>query len=105
MITEEQVREALSHVVDPEINLNIVDLGFIYSVEIDGGRVDIDMTLTTQGCPMHQVLGLSARKAVEALPGVKEANIHLVWDPPWTPKMMSDSAKEKLGFSDDMIAD
>ncbi|MBC8204151.1 DUF59 domain-containing protein [bacterium] len=105
MVTEERIKEALSHVIDPEINTNIVDLGFIYGIDIKDDQVNVDMTLTTKGCPLHQMLGASAKKAVEGLPGVKSANINLVWDPPWSPKMMSDSAKKKLGFSDDMIAD
>ena len=105
MLTEDIVKEALSKVIDPEIGMDIVDLGFIYGVEINESQVKVNMTLTTRGCPMHQFLGKQAEEAVKSIAGVTEAEISLVWDPPWTPKMMSTAAKEKLGFSDDMIED
>ena len=105
MITEDNVRAALSKVIDPEIGVDIVNLGFIYNVKIDEGQVAVDMTLTTRGCPMHQFLNKQAEDAVKGIDGVTEAVINLVWNPPWTPKMMSPAAKEKLGFSDDMITD
>ena len=105
MVTEEQVKKALSGVVDPEIGLDIVNLGFIYGITIEDDQVNVDMTLTTRGCPMHQILGKQAEEAVKGIEGVTDASINLVWDPPWSPKMMSASAKERLGFSDDMITD
>lgn len=105
MVTEEKVREALSQVVDPEIGLDIVNLGFIYNVGIEEGKVVVDMTLTTRGCPMHQFLGKQAEEAVKSIDGVDDATINIGFDPPWSPKMMSQTAKDKLGFSDDMIED
>jgi len=105
MLTEDIVKEALAKVIDPEICMDIVDLGFIYSMEINESQVKVNMTLTTRGCPMHQFLSKQAEEAVKSLDSVTEAEINLVWDPPWTPKKMSSAAKEKLGFSDDMIAD
>ena len=103
MVTEEKVKEALSQVVDPEIGLDIVNLGFIYEVDINEGKVEVNMTLTTRGCPMHQFLGKQAEEAVKSIDGVEDVAISIVFDPPWNPKMMSQAAKDKLGFSDDMI--
>jgi metal-sulfur cluster biosynthetic enzyme len=103
MLTEETVKSALSGVIDPEIGLNIVDLGFIYGIKIENGSVEIDMTLTTRGCPLHQTLGKQAEAAVQALEGVNSAKVNIVWNPPWNPKMMSESDKKRLGFTDDMI--
>lgn len=103
MITEEQVKQALSQVIDPEINIDIVNLGFIYNIDINGSDVIVDMTLTTKGCPMHQVLGQRAVAALNSIEGVGKVGIKMVWDPPWSPKMMSDEAKQKLGFSDEML--
>ena len=105
MITEETVKEALSQVMDPEINIDIVNLGFIYNIDIDGTDVAVDMTLTTRGCPMHNTLGQHVVSALNNIDGIGKASVRMVWDPPWNPKMMSDAAKQKLGFSDDMMAD
>jgi len=105
MITEETVKEALSKVMDPEINIDIVNLGFIYNIDINGADVTVDMTLTTRGCPMHNTLGQSVVSALNNIDGIGKASVKMVWDPPWNPKMMSDAAKQKLGFSDDMMAD
>ncbi len=103
MVTEEQVKEALSKVIDPEIGIDIVNLGFIYDIRIDGGIVDVDMTLTTRGCPLHQTLGKQAEDVIKDIEGVEQANITMVWDPPWNPTLMSDAAKKRLGFSDEML--
>ena len=103
MVTEEQIKEALASVLDPEIGMSVVDLGFIYSIEINGGKVEIEMTLTTRGCPMHQMLSKQVEEVVKSVDGVSEAKVDLVWDPPWTPRMMSDAAKKRLGFRDDMF--
>ena len=103
MITEEKVRDALSEVMDPEINIDIVNLGFIYNIDIEGNDVQVDMTLTTRGCPMHNMLGQAVVSALNKIEGVGKASVRMVWDPPWNPKMMSDEAKQKLGFRDDML--
>ncbi len=97
--TEETVMEALGTVNDPEIpGLSIVDLGLIYGVAVEGGKVDVKMTVTAPGCPMAQYMAGMAKKAVEELEGVDEANVEVVFEPPWNPEMMSDEAKKKLGF-------
>ncbi len=96
-ITGEEVYEALSEVYDPEIPINIVDLGLIYNVSVDEkNNVDVDMTMTVRGCPMHAMITQQAKKKVEELEGVGNVNVKLVWDPPWTPDRISKEAKKKL---------
>jgi metal-sulfur cluster biosynthetic enzyme len=97
MITEEAVFKALSKVIDPELGIDIVSMGFIYSVGIEDGRVNVAMTLTTRGCPMHSTLTKQAEEAVLAETGASGVEVHLVFDPPWNIDMMSAEAKEKLG--------
>jgi probable FeS assembly SUF system protein SufT len=100
---EAMVWEQLKTCYDPEIPVNIVDLGLIYAMEIapmdDGAkRVDVKMTLTAQGCGMGASIAIDARQKLLALPGVAEANVDLVWDPPWTPQMISPEGRERLGI-------
>ncbi|GAB6876967.1 metal-sulfur cluster assembly factor [Thermaerobacter litoralis] len=98
-VTEEQVREALTDVIDPEIGLNVVDLGLVYRCEVDDeGVVEVDMTLTAIGCPLGDQIVSQAKQAIERLEGVKEARVRLVWSPPWRPEMMSERARMLLGF-------
>ena len=98
-VTEETIMEALGTVNDPEIpGLSIVDLGLIYGVEVEGGKVDVRMTVTAPGCPMAHYMAQMAKKAVEQLEGVDEANVEVVFVPPWNPEMMSAEAKKRLGF-------
>ncbi len=98
-VTEETIMEALGTVNDPEIpGLSIVDLGLIYAVEVEGGKVAVRMTVTAPGCPMAQYMAQMAKKAVEELDGVDEANVEVVFEPPWNPEMMSAEARKKLGF-------
>jgi len=89
MVSEEDVLTALREVYDPEIGINIVDLGLIYETRIEDDSVKIKMTLTVPGCPLAQMLVEQARRTVAAIPGVKNAEVELVWDPPWTPERMS----------------
>lgn len=89
---------ALKRCYDPEIPINIVDLGLIYDLKIDDGSVHVKMTLTTKGCPAHSFLKESVRRELLGVPGVKDATVEVVWDPPWTPDRMSEEAKVKLGF-------
>lgn len=96
-VTEEQVREALSTVMDPELGFNIVDLGLVYDIEIDGDTVNVTMTLTYMGCPAGPQMVAAARQAVERLEGVEHANINLVFSPPWTPDMMREEIRWILG--------
>ena len=101
MVTEDIVREALKTVVDPEIELSITDLGLIYGVDIadQGQSVTVRMTLTSPGCPYGPVLVSDAKRVISALPGVKQADVQVVWDPPWNPRtMVSDEIKDKLGI-------
>lgn len=90
---------ALGTVNDPEIpGLSIVDLGLIYDVAIDGGKVDVKMTVTAPGCPMGHYMANMAKEAIEKIEGVEEADVVVVFEPPWTPERMSDKAKKMLGF-------
>jgi len=98
MVDEKKVWETLKNCYDPEIPINIVDLGLVYDVQIDGDVVKVKMTLTAPGCPMHSVIAQDVRAKLLALKGVKDAVVDVVWDPPWSPDMMSDQAKAKLGF-------
>jgi metal-sulfur cluster biosynthetic enzyme len=87
------VLETLQQVIDPEIGCNIVDLGLIYDVKIDGSKVQVTMTLTTPGCPMHESISQGAQIALLGLPGVNDAEIKVVWDPPWHPSMMTEQGR------------
>ena len=100
---EQQVWEQLRQCYDPEIPVNIVDLGLIYDCRIEtppagGPVVHIQMTLTAPGCGMGEVLAQDVRKRLEALPGVDRAEVEIVFDPPWSQSMMSDAARLQLGF-------
>ena len=99
MANKEEVYEALQTCYDPEIPVNIVDLGLIYDVQVDGGKVAVKMTLTAPGCGMGGMIASQARqKILDNVEGVEEATVDLVWDPPWDPSRMSAEAKQKLGI-------
>lgn len=89
---------ALKQVVDPELFVNVVDLGLIYAVQEADHKVTVDMTLTSPACPAGPQLITQAKQALEALPGVKEASIKLVMTPPWSPDRMTDEARDQLGI-------
>lgn len=94
-ITKEQVLKVLEKVNDPELRLNIVDLGLIYGVEItEENNVGVDMTLTTQACPVGPLMQMQAEAALKSIPGVKEVDVRMVFDPPWTPEKMSERLKK-----------
>ncbi len=96
---KDRVIEALRNVYDPEIPINIYDLGLIYDVQIDpANRVDIKMTLTSPACPVAQSLPLEVRATISRIPEVSACEVDLVFDPPWNPNKMSDEAKLKLGL-------
>jgi metal-sulfur cluster biosynthetic enzyme len=95
--TKEDVIAALETVVDPELNLDIWNLGLIYNVEVAESTVNIDLTLTSPMCPVGPLIMTNTKEAVAALDGVDETNIELVWDPPWDMEMMSDDLKFMLG--------
>ena len=100
MITQEQVLEALRECYDPEIPVNIVDLGLIYGVEVSPeDKVNVKMTLTTPGCGMAQGIAMSAKQRVLQVPGVKDATVTVVWEPAWDASRMSEAAKKKLGMA------
>lgn len=96
MVEENQVMDALKAVIDPELGLNIVDLGLIYGIRVDGGAVDVTMTLTTPGCPLHTAIARGAEVAVRNLPDVDQASVNVVWEPAWTPDRMSPEARAHL---------
>jgi metal-sulfur cluster biosynthetic enzyme len=97
-LTEEKVLESLKTVRDPEIPVDIVNLGLIYDVKISGRNAYIKMTLTTPGCGMGKTIAKQAESAVKSI-GAKDVLVEIVWDPPWNTDMMSDRAKESLGIS------
>jgi len=94
MASEDEIRDAMHQVEDPELGINIVDLGLLYGVrQDDQGNVILDMTLTSMGCPLtDQILG-DSRAALEPLEGVRSVDINWVWDPPWSPDAMTDEGK------------
>jgi len=98
MVTKEQVYEALHECFDPEIPVNIVDLGLVYDVDVKDEQVAVKMTLTAPGCGMGWMIANDARQRILALDDVVEATVDLVWDPPWNPSMISEAAKQKLGM-------
>lgn len=95
--TREQVMTALYSVIDPEIGLNIVDLGLIYDIRVEGRKACVIFTLTTQGCPMQYVIAAGIRRAVIRLALVEDCEVHLVWDPPWNSSMISKEGRAILG--------
>ena len=98
-VTEEQVYAALKKCMDPEIPVNVVDLGLIYGVKVaDGKDVDIKMTMTTRGCPLHDTLVSDVKRYVGKVNGVGNINVDIVWDPPWSLEKMNKDVREKLGF-------
>jgi metal-sulfur cluster biosynthetic enzyme len=95
---KEQVLEALKNVVDPELGINIVDLGLVYGVDIQGSSVHITYTLTTMGCPIGPLIEAEMKQFLSGVDGVDQVEAEMVLRPPWTPEMMSDEAKAALGF-------
>jgi len=94
----ENVISALKEIYDPEIPVNIYDLGLIYGVEVDEGHVTVSMTLTTPNCPVAETMPMEVEMRVGAVPGVGVAEVNLVWDPAWDPGKMTDEAKLELGM-------
>lgn len=96
MVSEEEVRGQLENVIDPELDVNIVDLGLVYEVEVENDEVYILMTLTTPGCPLHGVFDEMVKREVKKLE-VDEVEVELTFEPRWSPEEMSDSARDQLG--------
>jgi metal-sulfur cluster biosynthetic enzyme len=97
-ITEETVRDALNLVEDPELMMGIVDLGLVYEVAIDGGKVRVVYTLTSMGCPVGPWIAEQVDMTLRGIDGVEDVETELVFSPPWSPELMSDDAKFALGF-------
>jgi len=97
--TKDDVLDGLKNVYDPEIGINIVDLGLVYDADIaEGGDVLVTMTLTSLGCPLGPVIVQEVNNALKDLPGIGETDVKLVWSPPWSPELMSEEAKDELGI-------
>ncbi|HJU64742.1 MAG TPA: metal-sulfur cluster assembly factor [Gemmatimonadaceae bacterium] len=97
-ITEDRVKTALRHVKDPELNLNIVDLGLVYAIRVDGAKVNVDMSLTSPGCPSGPEILSGAEEAVRGVPGVEDVAVNLVWTPFWTPDRIEPRIRAYLGI-------
>lgn len=96
-VTPQAVEDSLKQCMDPEVPLNIVEMGLIYGIDVAANNdVNIQMTMTTQGCPLHETLVSDATRFVKRVPGVQNVNIEIVWDPPWSMEKMSDEAKAKI---------
>ena len=98
MPSRDEVIEALRQVEDPELGMDIVDLGLLYDVEVEGPKVKVTHSLTSMGCPVGPLIQEDIDRVTRELPGVKDVDVELTWDPPWTPEKMSDDAKFILGF-------
>ncbi|MCL4345907.1 MAG: metal-sulfur cluster assembly factor [Candidatus Thermoplasmatota archaeon] len=98
MVTKEEILEELKIVEDPEIGMDVVNLGLIYDVQIDGDKVYIKMTMTAPTCPVTPWILSEVQKIVENMAGVEMADVELVWEPPWKPDRMSDVAREALNM-------
>ncbi len=100
MATEQEVWDALKTVVDPELGVNVVDLGLVYEVSVDNGKVFVAMTMTTPGCPLHESMAGMAEIAIRLrVPEVQDIVVDLVWDPPWTPDRITDEGRRLLGLA------
>ena len=98
MTTKEQVVDALRAVEDPELGMDIVELGLLYDVEVEGPKVKVIHTLTSMGCPVGPMIQENIDQIARAMPEVEDVEVELTWDPPWSPEKMSDDAKFILGF-------
>jgi metal-sulfur cluster biosynthetic enzyme len=98
MPTKEDVVEALRAVEDPELGMDIVELGLLYDVEVEGPKVKVIHTLTSMGCPVGPMIQENIDQIARSMPEVEEVEVELTWDPPWSPEKMSDDAKFILGF-------
>jgi len=97
-VTKDDVFEALHQVEDPELGMDVVDLGLVYDVEVEGAKVKVLHTLTSMGCPVGPMIQEDIQRVAAELPGVEDVEVELTFDPPWTPDKMSDDAKFILGF-------
>jgi metal-sulfur cluster biosynthetic enzyme len=100
MLTEEEIYEVLRECFDPEIPVNVVDLGLIYGVDIERNAVNVRMTLTAPGCSMGAMIATEIEDRLLGIPDCERANVEIVWEPPWTPHRMSGAARRQLGIDD-----
>lgn len=98
VVSEDQVKLALRRVKDPDLQLNIIDLGLVYGIAVDGSTVKVDMTLTSPACPSGPELMTNAENEIKSLPGVEKVEVNLVWMPFWTPEKMEPRVRAYLGF-------
>src|SRR4029079_3033700 len=98
VVSEDQVKLALRRVKDPDLQLNIMDLGLVYGIAVDGSTVKVDMTLTSPGCPSGPEIMTNAEKEIMTMPGVEKVEMNLVWMPFWTPEKMEPRVRAYLGF-------
>jgi FeS assembly SUF system protein len=99
LVTKEDVVKVLRDCYDPEIPINVWDLGLVYDISIDGDKVHVKMTLTAPGCPMHTMISQDVKSKLESIEGVKQGTVEMVWEPPWSPDKMSEEAKAQLGIA------
>ncbi len=95
---DKALRDSLTHVVDPELHMNIIDLGLVYNARRNGNVAEVEMTLTSPGCPYGPYLLHLVNRALLAVDGVEDTHVEVVWDPPWSPEKMSEEARLELGF-------
>lgn len=95
---EERIWKALKGVIDPELGVSIVDMGLVYDVRYEGGEAEVEMTLTSPGCPLAPVIDKKVREAVSGIDEIKNIRVEIVWDPPWTTAMMSEELRAEFGL-------
>ncbi|GIX45992.1 MAG: hypothetical protein KatS3mg131_0203 [Candidatus Tectimicrobiota bacterium] len=98
MPEKEAVYQALKQIYDPEVGINIVDMGLIYDLALEGNKVVVTMTLTSPGCPAGPLILTQVEQKLKALEGVEDVDINVVWSPPWSPDLLSEDAKDQLGI-------
>lgn len=98
MISQDQIIEKLKECLDPELGVNIVDLGLIYGVNIDGSRINVVMTMTTPGCPLDSYFTQDITKRLKTIKGISDVSVEMTFEPPWTPSNMSEETRDLLGF-------
>jgi metal-sulfur cluster biosynthetic enzyme len=101
MYTVEEILDVLRECYDPEIPVNIVDLGLVYNVAVEGCVITVEMTLTAPGCSMGAMIASDIQDKLLGIPGCEDANVEIVWDPPWSPHMMTPAARKALGLDSD----
>jgi metal-sulfur cluster biosynthetic enzyme len=97
VVTKEDIYEAIKSVIDPEVGFDIVSMGLIYDAWMEGDKAHVKMTLSTRGCPLHEMMTQWVKDAVLKIDGVKEVEVEIVWEPEWNISMASDEVKQKLG--------